>query len=409
MDILITPAPISGSIEGIASKSFAHRALICACLAKSKSQIKINTTSADIEATVSCLRSLGAEIEINGSVYSVTPIKSLCQRAEIDCNESGSTLRFLLPVVCALGIETKINGSGRLPERPLSPLKEELIRMGAKISDTFPLNVSGKISAGEYVMRGDVSSQFVTGLLMALSYLGGGKIKLLPPVQSRPYIDITLQVLRTFGADIKEENNTFYINNAPLTGCDFTVEGDWSNAAFPLCMGAEVTGLNPDSTQGDKAIIDVLKSMGAEISQKGGSFKADVSALHGCRIDAADIPDAVPVIAAIASTAKGETVIYNAERLRLKESDRIQTTCDMLRSLGADIFETADGMVTNGKESLSGGETESYNDHRIAMAAAVAAVKCKNAVIIRNAEAVNKSYPEFFNDYNKLGGNARVL
>lgn len=409
MDILITPAPISGSIEGIASKSFAHRALICACLAKSKSQIKINTTSADIEATVSCLRSLGAEIEINGSVYSVTPIKSLCQRAEIDCNESGSTLRFLLPVVCALGIETKINGSGRLPERPLSPLKEELIRMGAKISDTFPLNVSGKISAGEYVMRGDVSSQFVTGLLMALSYLGGGKIKLLPPVQSRPYIDITLQVLRTFGADIKEENNTFYINNAPLTGCDFTVEGDWSNAAFPLCMGAEVTGLNPDSTQGDKAIIDVLKSMGAEISQKGGSFKADVSALHGCRIDAADIPDAVPVIAAIASTAKGETVIYNAERLRLKESDRIQTTCDMLRSLGADIFETADGMVINGKESLSGGETESYNDHRIAMAAAVAAVKCENAVIIRNAEAVNKSYPEFFNDYNKLGGNARVL
>lgn len=409
MDILITPAPISGSIEGIASKSFAHRALICACLAKGKSQIKINTTSADIEATVSCLRSLGAEIEINGAVYTVTPIASSCKKAEIDCNESGSTLRFLLPVVCALGIETKINGSGRLPERPLSPLKEELIRMGAKISDTFPLNVSGKIAAGEYVLRGDVSSQFVTGLLMALSYLGGGKIKLLPPVQSRPYIDITLQVLRTFGADIKEENNTFYINNAPLTGCDFTVEGDWSNAAFPLCMGAEVTGLNPDSTQGDKAIIDVLKNMGAEISQNGGSFKADVSALHGCRIDAANIPDAVPVIAAIAATANGETVIYNAERLRLKESDRIQTTCDMLRSLGADIRETADGMVINGKESLSGGETESYNDHRIAMAAAVAAVKCENAVIIRNAEAVNKSYPEFFNDYNKLGGNASVL
>lgn len=409
MNIQIIPAPISGGIEAISSKSFAHRALICACLSKGKSKIKINTTSADIEATVSCLRSLGAVIEKNGTVYSVIPSDTPCETAEIDCNESGSTLRFLLPVVCALGTKTVIHGSGRLPERPLSPLKEELIRMGADISDKFPLSVSGNISAGEFTMRGDVSSQFVTGLLMALSYLGGGKIRLLPPVESRPYIDMTVQVLKQFGADIKEENNTFYINNSPLHGCDFTVEGDWSNAAFPLCMGAEVTGLNPDSTQGDKAIIDVLKKMGAVITENLGSYKADVSSLHGCEIDASDIPDAVPVIAAIASTAEGETVIYNAQRLRLKESDRIQTVCDMLRSLGADISETDDGMVINGKKSLFGGEVNSFNDHRIAMAAAVAAVKCENPVIIRNAEAVNKSYPEFFNDYNKLGGKARVL
>lgn len=409
MNIQIIPAPISGGIEAISSKSFAHRALICACLSKGKSKIKINTTSADIEATVSCLRSLGAVIEKNGTVYSVIPSDTPCETAEIDCNESGSTLRFLLPVVCALGTKTVIHGSGRLPERPLSPLKEELIRMGADISDKFPLSVSENISAGEFTMRGDVSSQFVTGLLMALSYLGGGKIRLLPPVESRPYIDMTVQVLKQFGADIKEENNTFYINNSPLHGCDFTVEGDWSNAAFPLCMGAEVTGLNPDSTQGDKAIIDVLKKMGAVITENLGSYKADVSSLHGCEIDASDIPDAVPVIAAIASTAEGETVIYNAQRLRLKESDRIQTVCDMLRSLGADISETDDGMVINGKKSLFGGEVNSFNDHRIAMAAAVAAVKCENPVIIRNAEAVNKSYPEFFNDYNKLGGKARVL
>lgn len=409
MDIQITPAPISGSIEGIASKSFAHRALICACLAKSKSQIKINTTSADIEATVECLRNLGAEIEKNGVIYTVTPIGALPENAKIDCRESGSTIRFLLPVICALGINTEINGSGRLPERPLSPLKEELIRMGAEISDSFPLSVSGKISAGEYTLRGDVSSQFVTGLLMALSYLGSGQIKLLPPVQSRPYIDITLQVLRTFGADIKEENNTFYINQSPLAGCDFTVEADWSNAAFPLCMGAEVTGLNPDSTQGDKAIVDVLRKMGASVTENGGSFKADFSSLHGCRIDASDIPDAVPVIAAIAATADGETVIFNAERLRIKESDRIQTTVSMIRSLGGDINETDDGMVIIGKPYLSGGETESFNDHRIAMAAAVAALKCKSDVIIRNAEAVSKSYPAFFDDFNKLGGKARVM
>ena len=409
MDIKIIPSAISGSIEAIASKSFAHRALICACLSQGKSEIRINTTSADIEATIFCLRNLGAVIEKNGSVYSVTPIDISCEKSEIDCGESGSTLRFLLPVISALGTKTVINASGRLPERPLSPLKEELIRMGAEISDSFPLSVSGKLSAGDFEMRGDVSSQFVTGLLMALSYLGGGKIKLLPPVESRPYIDMTVQVLKQFGADIHEENNTFYINNSPLKGCSFTVEGDWSNAAFPLCMGAEVTGLDPDSAQGDKAIVDVLKKMGAVVTNKNGNFKADVSALHGCEVDASDIPDAVPVIAAVASTATGKTVIFNAQRLRLKESDRIQTVCDMLRSLGADITETDDGMIINGKKSLDGGEVNSFNDHRIAMAAAVAALKCENDVIIRQAEAVNKSYPEFFNDYNKLGGKSHVM
>ena len=409
MDIKITPAPISGRIEGIASKSFAHRALICACLAKGESRIKINTTSADIEATVSCLENLGAKIEKNGDIYTVSPITNAPGSAVINCNESGSTLRFLLPVVAALGIKTEINASGRLPERPLSPLKEELIRMGAEISDSFPLAVSGRLNSGEFTMRGDVSSQFVTGLLMALSYLGGGKINLLPPVQSRPYIDITLQVLKRFGADIKEENNTFYIKNTDLHGCDFTVEADWSNAAFPLCMGAEVSGLDPDSTQGDKAIIDVLKKMGAVITENNGCFKADVSALHGCRIDASDIPDAVPVIAAVAATAEGETVIYNAERLRLKESDRIQTTAHMIRAMGGEIAETDDGLIIKGKKILDGGETPSFNDHRIAMAAAVAACRCKGDVIIRQAEAVNKSYPAFFDDYNKLGGNARVL
>ena len=406
MDILISPAPISGSIEGISSKSFAHRALICAALAKGKSQIRINTTSADIEATAGCLENLGAVIEKNGNVYTVTPVENVPEKTVIDCGESGSTLRFLLPVICAMGTECEIHGSGRLPERPLSPLKEELTRMGAEISAGFPLRVSGKITAGEFTLRGDVSSQFVTGLLMALSYLGGGKINLLPPVESRPYIDMTLQTLRTFGADIKEENNTFYIYSSGFEARDFTVEADWSNAAFPLCMGAEVTGLDPCSTQGDKAILDVLSDMGADIS---GNFKADVSHLHGCKVDASDIPDAVPVIAAVAATAEGETVIYNAERLRIKESDRIKTTCEMLRLLGADIRETEDGMIINGKKSLSGGETPSFNDHRIAMAAAVAAVKCENSVVIRNAEAVNKSYPSFFEDYNKLGGNARVL
>lgn len=409
MDILVTPSRISGKINGISSKSFAHRAFICAALADGTSYIKINTVSQDIAATVSCLNNLGARIDKNGDGYSVEPMKELPQNAEINCGESGSTLRFLLPVITALGIKTKINALGRLPERPLSPLKDELIKMGAIISDNFPLDVSGKLSAGEFTLRGDISSQFVTGLLLALAYLGEGKITLLPPIQSRPYIDITLQVLRDFGANIREENDTFYINKAQLRARNFEVETDWSNAAFPLCMGASVGGLNLNSVQGDKAIISVLKKMGAKIFCDKGSIRADVSSLHGCRIDAGNIPDAVPVIAAVAATAQGETIIYNAQRLRLKESDRIQTVCEMLRSLGADIRETADGMSIKGKPFLAGGETSSFSDHRIAMAAAVAACKCSGEVVIRNAEAVNKSYPAFFEDYKSLGGIIRVL
>lgn len=410
MDIKITPSLLSGSIEGIASKSVAHRALICACLAKGPSKIKINTTSQDIEATVSCLRGMGAYIEQSGSVYSVEPINRNPALAKIDCGESGSTLRFLLPVICALGMNAEISGRGRLPERPLSPLKEELIRAGASISDEFPLRVSGRIACGEYSIKGNVSSQFVTGLLMALAAAEGeSKINLIPPVESRPYIDITLSVLRSFGTEVRENDNTFYIKGGGLTGGEFAVEADWSNAAFWLCSGVEVSGLNPDSAQGDKAIIEVLKEMNARIIHSGNCYKADVSALKGAVIDASQIPDAVPVIAAIAASAEGETIIKNAQRLRLKESDRIVSTAHMLRSLGADVKETEDGMIISGKPVLSGGTVDSFNDHRIAMAAAVAAAKCKGGVIITDAGAVNKSYPDFYKDYNKLGGHADVL
>ncbi len=410
MDIKITPSPLSGGIDGIASKSYAHRALICAALAKGKSKIRINTSSEDIGATVDCLINLGAKIEKNGNAYTVTPISQTLEKTEINCRESGSTIRFLLPVICALGAETLINASGRLPERPLSPLKEELVRNGASISDSFPLSVSGKIGCGDYEIAGNVSSQFVTGLLIALSYLSGkSRIRLIPPVESRPYIDITIDVLKKFGADVKEDNNVFYINGGSLNGCDFTVEADWSNAAFWLCSGVEVRNLNHNSVQGDKTIISVLADMGAPVTVTENGFIADVSSLHGCRVDASQIPDAVPVIAAIAATANGETVIFNAERLRLKESDRIESTASMLRSLGAEVDTTDDGLIIRGKPSLSGGETDSFGDHRIAMAAAIAAQRCENAVTITNAQSVAKSYPAFFEDYNSLGGKAYVL
>ena len=220
MDVKIFPRQLSGSIDGISSKSFAHRALICAALAKGKSKIRINTSSEDIEATVECLKNLGADIEQNGDIYTVSPILTPFDKAEINCRESGSTIRFLLPVICALGTKTKIAASGRLPDRPLSPLKEELIRAGAEISYSFPLSVSGMINCGDYSIRGNVSSQFVTGLLLALSHLdGNSRLTLIPPVESRPYIDITLDVLKKFSAEIKEKNNVFSLFSE--CGCRF--------------------------------------------------------------------------------------------------------------------------------------------------------------------------------------------
>ena len=269
MNIKITPKTLSGSIDGISSKSVAHRPLIFAALAKGESKIRINTSSEDIEATAECLRSLGADIVQNSDIYTVIPIQTPMKKAKINCRESGATIRFLLPVICALGTETEISASGRLPERPLSPLREELIRAGAAISETFPLCVSGKTNCGDFSIKGNVSSQFVTGLLLALSFLGGeSRLTLIPPVESRPYIDITLGVLKAFGAEIKEENNIFNIKGGQLSGRNFTVEADWSNAAFWLCSGVEVKNLNPDSAQGDKAIIDVLTDMGAKIIKR---------------------------------------------------------------------------------------------------------------------------------------------
>lgn len=407
MNIKINPTSLSGKIEAPASKSVAHRMLICAALAKEKSTVKINKTSVDIEATAGCLEALGVKIEKNGSNWTVTPPCVFPEKADLNCKESGSTLRFLLPVVAALGINATFTGEGRLPSRPVVPLLDEMKKHGIKSNDSFPLQISGKLTGGKFTIAGNISSQFITGLLLALP-LCSGEIEIIPPVESKPYIDITVSVLSLFGIDAAEEGNTYTMKKAEFKAGDFAVEGDWSNAAFLLAMGAEVSGLNADSSQGDRKILDTLRSFGAEIIEEDGSVRISLSSLHGADIDASDIPDLVPVICAVAATAKGKTRIYNAERLRLKESDRIKSTVEMINSLGGNAEATADGIIVIGKEVLDGGTVESFNDHRIVMAAAVASQKCKNCVIINDAQAVNKSYPEFFSDFITLGGNADV-
>lgn len=410
MNIKINPSYLNGGIEAPASKSVAHRMLICAALAKGKSVIKINKTSDDIEATVNCLRAIGVTIEKDSSEYTVIPPSAFSKTAELDCRESGSTLRFMLPVVAALGIEAVFTAHGRLPERPMSPLLDEMTRHGIACDGQFPLHASGKLTSGKYTIAGNISSQFITGLLLALPLCDGeSEIEVIPPVESAPYINITTSVLSLFGININNEATTYHIYPSDYIGGNFCAEGDWSNAAFLLCSGAKVSGLNPDSVQGDRKILDVLRSFGAEITEENGTFRADVRNLHSADIDASDIPDLVPVISVIASTAQGTTRIFNASRLRLKESDRIESTVNMINALGGDAVATDDGMIIRGKPTLSGGTVDSYGDHRIVMSAAVASLKCKNCVIIKDAQAVSKSYPDFFKDFNSLGGDANVM
>ncbi len=415
MKLTVAASIPEGKIKAIASKSAAHRALICAAFGNKSANIVCEEINDDISATVRCLCALGAKITRRDSSFVVLPIRTPKQNAILDAGESGSTLRFLLPIVCALGCNSSFLMSGRLSERPLSPLREELETHGAVISKTESdkLSVSGKISAGEYHIRGDISSQFISGLLFALSLIEGeSTLTVEGKIESEPYINMTLNTLYEFDAEPERNDNTFIITgrqkfNSPE---NLSVEGDWSNAAFALSAGAirkksrvSVFGLDPESSQGDRNIIETLVRFGADVRRKGDCFTVRGEKLYGTKINAANIPDLVPILAVVAAAAEGQTVIYGAARLKIKESDRLFAITDVLSTLGADITETDDGLIINGGSQLSGGTVSSHNDHRIAMSAAVASILCEAPVSITSAEATSKSYPSFWDDMNTLG------
>ena len=420
MEVRCTPKILSGKIKAISSKSHAHRVLICSALCSESIKINCNVLSKDITATLECLKSMGTEIKIENDVILVTP-KEFNKKAEIDCGESGSTLRFLLPLVSALGMDTTINAHGRLPQRPLSPLKEEMEKKGVefKTDNEFPLHITGELQSGEYELAGNVSSQFISGLLFALPLLkGDSKIKLIPPVESKSYIDITVATLRDFGIEIQEAENTYIVkgNQKYQSPKEVTIDGDWSNSAFFLCAGAlskdgvTVSGLDINSTQGDRKILDILKRMGASVEICDNEITVKKNKLMGTMVNGGDIPDLVPVVSVIAAMCdKGVTHIVNASRLRLKESDRIATTEALLSKVGAAVSETDDGLVIWGENDLIGGRVEGANDHRIVMSAAILSCLCVLPVDIVGAEAVEKSYPHFFEDFNSLGGKANVI
>ena len=389
---------LKGSVAIPSSKSVAHRALICSFLSGG-GEVSGITDSSDMKATLGALRSLKNNEEV------------------IDCIESGSTLRFIIPIAAALGKNVSFIGSGRLPERPIGEYISLLETHGVKCNSNgfLPLSIEGKLEAGRFEIRGDISSQYVTGLLLALPLLNGrSEIVLTTELQSKPYADMTVKVLKDFGVEVEETENGYIVEgNQKYKERSYTVEGDWSQAAFFLTAGAiggdvTVTGLDMNSAQGDKEIVSILRRFGADIEVKDNSVRAKKSELFGTRIDAKDIPDMVPALCVAAAYSKGTTVINNIERLRIKESDRAESVVSNLKKAGVKASSTENSIIVEGSE-VFGAELDGFNDHRIVMAFSVLALNAKGKTVISDAQSINKSYPGFFEDYNLLGGRANVI
>lgn len=390
---------LAGEVTAPPSKSAAHRALICSFLAGGGT-VKPIINSNDMRATVGVINSLKNNEKV------------------LNCIESGSTMRFMIPVAAALGRKVKFIGEGSLLSRTLGEYMELLPKHNVAVESNgyLPLEISGRLTNGSYEVNGDVSSQYITGLLLALANVDGDSAVILKtPLQSKPYVDMTVKVMADFGANVTETDFGYLIHgNQSFKQLDYTVEGDWSQAAFFLSAGAiggrvKVRGLDINSTQGDKEIINVLKKFGANVTFDNTSVVSEKSELFAADINAENIPDLVPVIAVLASYAKGRTVIYGAERLRYKESNRIESVVTNLKAMGVDAEETSDGMIINGRGKMSGADLKGYNDHRIVMAFSVAGLFAEGKTTIDDAMSINKSYPDFFEDYNMLGGRANVL
>ena len=408
MNIKINPKKLSGKVTVPPSKSVAHRMIIAAALAEGKSVISNLYPSVDILATIGAMRALGADISFENNTAVINGIEKVPEKAVLDCCESGSTLRFLIPVACALGVNAEFHGHGKLPERPITPYLEEFPKHGIVFdyNNTMPFSVSGKLTAGKFYISGGISSQFITGLLFALPLLeGDSEIILTSHLESKPYVDITIGCLKNFGCEVTETEQGYFVRGGQkLTAFSGAVEGDYSQEAFfevanSLGSDIEISGLNEKSFQGDKKIIEICREI---VYNKGNSLKA-------FNLDCSDIPDLVPILTVLASFCEGISHITNVARLRIKESDRLEAITDCLNKIGGKVTAFEDRLEIEGVKSLRGGEVEAYNDHRIAMAMAVAATRCEDTLTILGAECVRKSYPDFFEVYRSLRGSFQVI
>ncbi len=417
MDVLIKQRPLKGEIGAITSKSSMHRLLIAAALANNKTEILYTDTNEDIKATILVLSALGATIEEKDGSVIVAPIMEPTNNPVLNCNQSASTARFIIPVAAALTDSFTITGDKQLSKRPFAPLINELREHGIHCSsDSLPIEVLGKIKSGKYSLPGNISSQYISGLIFALPLLSGdSEIKITTNLESIPYIDMTIDAISKFGITINMTESGYMIKGGQeyVSPQKIVSDTDWSNGAFWLVAAAvgneiTVTDLKESSLQGDKKIVDILDKFGAIAIANNGRYSFSSSISDPQAIDAKNIPDLVPILSVAASKAVGITRIFNIERLRIKESDRVKSVINMINALGGSAYEQDNSIIIEGSGSLKGGVVDASGDHRIAMAAAVAACISAGEVMIKGAEAVNKSYPKFFEDYKQLGGEINV-
>lgn len=419
MQVKVIPAPLGGFVSAVPSKSAAHRLLIAASLSDRPTELLLPFLGEDLSATAGGLSALGARFHKTENGILVEPLdpKHIPEAPLIDAGESGSTLRFLLPVTAALIDQARFTGTGRLPERPIKELMAALSHGGVRFSgERLPFSCSGRLHAGAFSLPGDVSSQYLSGLLLALPLLSGeSEVTLTTPLQSSRYVSLTMEVLRKFGIFPSVKARTFTVpGEQKYRSPERTlVEGDWSGAAFFLAAGAlgdeiTMTGLSEDSLQPDRSILAYLESFGAAIKWDKEAVTVSPRPLKGITADLSESPDLFPVLAVLGAFAAGETRLLNGKRLRQKESDRIAGAAALLTALGGDCTELPDGLIVRGKPLL-GGILPSFHDHRLVMAAALAGTVSQSPTVIRGAEDVRKSDPGFWDHFKKAGGNFDVL
>lgn len=411
MKRVLEPGPRTGTVTAPASKSVLHRALILAALSEGTGRIGCGTLSEDLKATAASLKALGADIRSDGETLLVGPIREVPAEAVLACGESGTTLRFLLPLAGALGVSASFLREGRLPERPLEPLRSELSSHGMRIREEGGiLRAEGRLMAGDYTLPGNISSQFISGLLLALPLLPGeSTLTVLPPVESEPYILLTERLLAEAGIALRKEGNTYRIPGGQKPEMDGQPEpeGSWSAAVPFLCMGAlskagiTVRGLRHEPPQGDREILDILREMGAVARMLPDGASVRRGSLKGGSFDLRQMPDAAPALAVLAALAEGETVLSGTARLRGKESDRVAAAVALIRGLGGEAEAGEDRILIRGG-GLRGGEADSFGDHRIAMAAALAACGAREPVYLGGSGCVAKSFPDFWTEFGRL-------
>lgn len=418
-DVKFSPFVPNGTVNVPPSKSDVHRAIICAAMANGVSRISPVALSNDIKATIGCIKALGADAVLENNVLTVDGTNMYKNKtALLDCGESGSTLRFFIPIAAVGNINATFVGKGKLPQRPIGIFTEALPKAGTvcKTEGGLPLEIKGQLKSGIFEIPGNVSSQFITGLLLALPILeGDSEIVLTSPLESVGYIAMTIRTMKQFGVNIQATEKGWHIKGGQsYKTCDYTTDGDWSQAAFFMVLGAvsgkvTVKGVAKDSTQGDKKCAEILARFGAKVTQLDNEVTVEKWELKAITIDASQIPDLVPVLSVCAAFAEGTTKIINAERLRIKECDRLKATAELLNNLGGKVKELSDGLEITGVSSLKGGNVNGYNDHRIVMSAAVCAARSDEDITATFAMSINKSYPDFYIDYNSIGGKANVL